>query len=177
MTLLTGPVSPASDAGLLPAAGRSALRSQRRYLQEASPWRAVDLGRGTALFLLGAAVSTGSWYVASGKEQWRDQISWLLGGLLGAGLAALSGFLFLAVGFREVRRGMREIELDMRTVLQLPPAARSGPEPALHRVAVEDSVLVCSKGMRRSHRPDCLLMRGKPAQAAPAGLPRCGACP
>ena len=160
---------------LLPPAGRSLQAAQRRYLTSPSPWRARDFGRSVLLGLLGFAGIGACWYGAGGQTNLRDQVGWILASLLAVAVLVLSGVTWLVTGFREVRHGIRDLDLDKQAVFDL-----------RDRVSISADLdspqggLVTAEGMSRVHRPDCLLVRGKSVQRVPNDRPPgsrpCGVC-
>lgn len=161
-----------SDAAPPRRRGRTA-----RYDSAPSPWQRRDAVAPGVLAVAGVAVLAVGWVGASGEFVWRDQVGWLVTACVGTAVVVLGGALWLLVGFREVRRGFRDLRADQRRILGL----ASTPEPAMDRVSAVSTNpdgLVTSAGMTRAHRPDCLLMRGKPATAVPDPdrHARCGVC-
>ena len=153
----------------LPAAGRTVAAAQRRYLTSTSPWRARDAVRCTALAALGLCGQLACVHGVTGEAAWRDQIGWGMGALLCLGLVVLAGVSWLYVGMREVRRGVRELEVDRRTVFGLNEDVATATDSA-------GTALVAGVGMAKAHRPDCLLVKGKSVHAVPSTRERCGVC-
>ena len=153
----------------LPPVGRTLATAQRRYLTSASPWRGRDVLRSALLGAVGATGVTAFWYQSSNEAAWRDQIGAILGGLLAVGVLVLGAVLWLITGFREVRRGLRDLEVDKQNVFSLLASRAEG-------LAAPLDWLVVATGMTRAHRPECLLVRGKSVKPAPSDLEPCGVC-
>jgi hypothetical protein len=139
----------------------------------ASPW-SVAMLRVLAVGVVIAAVLLGlAWLGCSGQTVWHVQVRWLGLGVLACALNAVACLIWLAAGLREVRKARAWTIEALRGRGLLPVAAFAAP-------AVPTGELVTSARMRRYHRPDCPLMRGKIAQVVPAtaaaNLPGCGIC-
>ena len=146
------------------------------YRSGSSPWRRRDQVICGLLAVLGLAGLVTCWFGATDEVVWRDQTGWLIGSIFCAGLVALGGGLWVLIGLRRVRQGFRDLRRDQRTVLGLS-RARSAGTAADKRVAVADGELVTTGQMTRAHRPECLLMRGKPATPVPpVEVTRYGSC-
>lgn len=167
-----GALAPAlvgDSEGVLPAAGRTVAAAQRRYLTSTSPWRSRDAVRCAALAVIGLCGQLACVYGLTGEAAWRDQIGWGMGALLCLGIVVLAGVSWLYVGMREVRRGVRELEVDRRTVFDLDQETPTSTDTA-------GSEFVAGAGMARAHRPDCLLVKGKGVHAVPSTRELCGVC-
>jgi hypothetical protein len=132
-------------------------------------WSRRDLLVLLILYVLGAGALVLSWYGSAGEADWRDNAKWLVvatGGLTLAGLGLLGwlvlGKLRITAAERAVRLGL----LDRRTTRQ--------------KIDITvDGGLVTAAGMRRYHRPTCLLMENKqpvPVTAGETTLSACGVC-
>lgn len=130
-------------------------------------WSRRDLVALLVLYVLGAGGLVVGWYGSAGEADWRDNATWLVtatAGLTVAGLGLLGwlvlGKLRITAAERAVRLGL----LDRR-------AARYEVAPVIA------DVVVTADGMRRYHRPSCLLMEGKvPLAAERTALTACGVC-
>ncbi len=151
----------------------------RRYLSAQSPWTSVDFTRLAVLGALGTIAVGACWYGGSGGTLLADQEGWLVGAVAGAAVSGVAMLSFLVVGFREVRRGQRNIVLDL--------ADRYGwtledGDDAADVIALPPGTRVVAAGMTRMHRPDCLAVHGKAVvriteeEVALRGLLGCGLC-
>ncbi|HUR75361.1 MAG TPA: hypothetical protein VMZ00_13865 [Sporichthya sp.] len=149
-----------------------------QYRDAPSPWRRRDAVVCGVLALLGMAGIVGCWLGASGETVWRDQTGWLIGSIFSTGLVVLGGGLWVLIGLRRVRHGFRDLRRDQRAALGLTRVrtVSAGDDSA----APAGGPLVTAGQMTRVHRPDCLLLRGKPVvPVAPAEIGnygRCGVC-
>jgi hypothetical protein len=147
------------------------------YRSGHSPWRRIDAVLCGLLAAGGVAGILGCWFGATEEAVWRQQTSWLIGAIFCAGLVGLGGGLWVLIGLRRVRQGFRDLRRDQRVALGL---ARFGAAAAGTAVAFANGDWVNAKDQTRAHRPDCLLLRGKQAVAAPppelANYSRCGVC-
>jgi len=108
-------------------------------------------GTGLALMAVG-------WLRVSGGSSVDTQIAWLDVGVAGLLLSGLANALWLLRGRRSVVR--------LRVAL-LPADFGVAPfDGAVEAVPFERRELVAAASMTRYHRPDCLLVVGKPAAAA-----------
>lgn len=185
---VTTPDAGTTEEELLPAAGRSVRAAQRRYLTSSTAWRARDITRSMVLWTLGLLGGLLCWYGAAGEDNLRDQVPWILGAAAATGLFVLGGAALLIAGFREVRRGVRELDVDKQVVFgllsnEVRASLREAEAAALQAepgTLVDAGALVAAEGMARAHLPSCLLVRGKQVQLlddrAAAGLRSCGVC-
>jgi hypothetical protein len=133
-------------------------------------WSRRDLLVLLVLYVGGAAGLVIAWYGSAAEADWRDTAKWLVtatGGLMLAGLGLLAwlvlGKLRITAAERAVRLGLLERRASKRDVA----------------VTVVTDGLVTADGMRRYHRPTCLLMAGKqPVPFVPgrSALTACGVC-
>ena len=161
----------------LPPAGRTRAAAQRRSLTSVTPWRARDAGRSLVLAVAGLVGIGFCWYGASYQSTLRNQIGWILGSLLATATFVLAGVLWLLVGFQEVRRGDRELDLDKHSVFGL----AGEPAPSEQQSLLQDAdQFVTGTGMARAHLRSCLLVKGKQVDVVEgARLPAlrpCGVC-
>lgn len=169
-------------AGRSAAAADAGTRSPRaagtpRYLTGAQPWRRGE----TVVAALVAAISIGGlvwcWFRASDKVAWRDQLGWVSGAVLFTTLFVISGVCWTALGMRRLRAGFRVLGLHRREAFELDAAVV---DVSVTAVLAASTELVTAASMRRVHRPDCLLLRGKTALPVAAddldGYLRCGVC-
>ena len=144
-------------------------------LGDDAPWRRGDLLGATGLAGVGLAGLALTWFGASGRADWPDQLPWASVGAAATTVALLGLVTWLVAGLRRVRRLRRE-------VLPLVAAAASLSRNAGAAGAAAGSVLVSAPGMTRFHRPACPLAAGKPVQPVPtpeaggAGLVPCKVC-
>jgi hypothetical protein len=131
-------------------------------------WGRRDLVMLALLYLIGAVGLVLAWYGSAAEADWRDDAKWLVtatGAVSVAGLGLLlwlvAGKVRIAAAQRAVRRGL----LERREQRQL------------DRAVVPVAETVTAAGMRRYHRPSCLLMNGKQAVATDRSeLAACGVC-
>lgn len=140
---------------LLPSAGRTRAAAQRRYLTSVTPWQTGDVGRSLVLGAAGLVALGACWYGASYETDLRAQVGWILGSLLSVAVFVLAAVLWLLAGLREVRRGVRELDVDKRSVFGLAEKGTVG--SAVH----DADEFVSGTGMTLAHRRTCLLVRGK----------------
>lgn len=175
---MTGDARPALQdlEELLPSAGRTVVTAQRRYLLSPSPWPASAVGRSLFLSAVGVFGIGACWFGASRETNLHDQVGWILGSLMAVAAFELAGVTWLTQGFREVRRGVRDLEVDKKTVFDLSAFKVAANSVPAHQV----TDLVTAEGMTRAHRPDCPLVLGKNVRTPPVevsrDLERCGVC-
>lgn len=158
---------------LPPASARESAAPVRRYLHDPSPWAHEHVVRSVSLCTAGVFASLLCWYQLSGRDTFRGQSGWVVASMAAGGLFGVGMSGWLLAGFREVRRGQRELAADVRMLFGLSSTPAAGP--------VADA-LVSGPGMTRAHRPSCRLVKGKSVAAVDAasreqaGLRRCGVC-
>lgn len=141
----------------------------------AEPWQRRHVLGSLLLAAIGAVGMAVCWYVGAGKLSYDDQVPWLVGSIASSGVVVLGGVYWLICAFRQVSLMQRDLATYLRPWL-----AEARPE-APSSAQVED--LVWAPGMHRTHRPQCLLARGKKnlepvtaAEMVARGLTGCGAC-
>jgi hypothetical protein len=157
-----------------PVAGSLAFAQPDR----AEPWRRHHVFVSLTVAVVGSLGMIVCWYVGAGKRTYHDQVPWLVGSIASAGIAVAGGVVWLVCGFRQVAL----LERDLLGCLR-PWLASAQGHPAGAAGTQATGSLVIAAGMHRAHRPECLLVRGKPdltpmapAEANVRGLPRCGVC-
>lgn len=114
------------------------------------------------------------WYGASGTVDLDSQTRWLAVGICGLIVGGFGMVAWLLLGLRAVTALKHEVLAELESRLPAPEAASPAAAPA--------AALGTVPGMRRYHRPDCLMIAGKNASWAPeaehvrAGLQPCGVC-
>lgn len=133
-------------------------------------WGRRDLVVLAVPYVLGAAGLVVAWYGSAEEAEWRDDGTWLVTAAGAVSLAGIGLLLWLAAGKvriaaaeREVRRALLERREERR---------RTVVEPG-----TDLGDTVTAAGMRRYHRPTCLLMTGKRAVVVDrTELAGCGVC-
>lgn len=165
----------ASDRRALAREQQAPVAPLRRYCREASPWRASDVIRSVAISTAGLIVLMGCYYGSSRQVLFVDQTGWILGSIGASLLSALGMVTFLTTGFREIRRGVREVTDDLAELAQdLEPSEQVG-----DAVQTTGTTLVVVEGFATVHRPSCLLAAGKavrPVEGAGSAGSSCGVC-
>jgi hypothetical protein len=150
-----------------PAEGRAAV------LGDDAPWRSGDLLRAAVIGGAGLAGLVLTWYGASGRADWADELPWVCAGVAATTVAVLGLVSWTVAGLRRVRRLRREV----LPLLQAATALRQAARPA---AASAVDGFVAAPGMTRFHRPTCPLASGKPVRPVrrgeAEGLVPCGVC-
>lgn len=125
----------------------------------------------------GLAALVVSFIGVSGSDDRDTQTVWIAVGIGGVVLAAVGNAVWLAAGARAVAARRRSVVV--RLDAWAGPSTIAGPSfPA----TVTAGLPVATAAMTRYHRPDCPLVRGKPAEAADPtdhrarGRRPCGVC-
>jgi hypothetical protein len=143
-----------------------------------TPWQLSDVVTLIGSLTVGAVGLLVSWIGVSTRINWSGQIVWVAVGIGAVIVAGLGVMGFLLVAFRGVRmrRGEQDARLDGLLARHLPAEALAGES------SVPATTLVSMPAMTRYHRPECLLVAGKPVHAAAAaaharaGRVPCGVC-
>jgi len=167
---------PAAQADGTPAAagGRRTVAGEHRQPFAGSLWRGGDAIVPALLAALGTTGVAICWHGAATRAAFRSQIPWTLGAFASFGVFVLGALVWVLVGLRRVRLGMRRLSACADSVFGLA-TATVRPSAAVLPAATD---LVAVDGLSRAHRPDCLLVRGKavrPITGAPLGA--CAPCP
>lgn len=143
-----------STAGPLP---------RERFLQVGTPWRRRDPLWSLFLAAVGQVVVWLGYLNAADKEVASEQLAAALVAVVGATISALGLVGFLVVAFREVRRGQRELEVELRSTFSCPRPilGRSTHDPVGPDFSIAGPVLVTAPPMTLFHRSDCLMVGGK----------------
>jgi hypothetical protein len=118
--------------------------------------------------VVGAALLTLGWWVASRRVTVSDQIPWVDVSVTGVALAGFANAGWLFRRHQLVRRRARRLSLLGQTTLLRMPAEATG--------------FVALPGVTRYHRPHCALVTGRAARAAARadherlGRRPCGVC-
>lgn len=140
----------------------------------AEPWSRLDALVPAVLAVAGLVLIVWGWYGASGTVDLDSQTRWLAVGICGLIVGGLGMVAWLLLGLRAVTALKHEVLAELESRLPAPEAASPAAAPA--------AALGTAPGMRRYHRPDCLMISGKDASWAPeaehvrAGLQPCGVC-
>ena len=140
-----------------------------------APWRNGELVSLIAGVAVGAAVFTVAWIGASGHAELDDQKGWLVVGVFGFFLALAAQGLWIVRGRRAVATHAARVMGDVASLTTTPAGAVARPVQALEQ-------LVAADGMRRYHRADCPIARGRGWSPLPrpahesAGRTPCGIC-
>lgn len=142
------------------------------------PWRRGHVLASLVLASLGVTGMISCWYLGADELTYDDQVPWLIGSIVSAGVVVLAGVVWLICAFREVAILQRDVLRCLKPWL----AACGTAEPAADRGGPVTALLTAPR-MNRAHRPGCLMVRGKTglqpvtaSEAADRGLTRCGAC-
>lgn len=167
-----GPAAPAQPVPTSPPGPRG---RAPRYFEASGPWRRRDGIVTGVLALLGIVGLVICWLAVSDEPVWREQLGWAIGAVFATGLVVVAGAIWVLVGLRTVRRGMRDLRREQRRVFDLPALVDGAVASGASEVG-----FVTAARMRRVHRPDCLLMQGKSAVTVAAAdverYGRCGVC-
>ncbi|GAA0617281.1 hypothetical protein GCM10009547_19360 [Sporichthya brevicatena] len=134
-----------------------------------SPWPVRTTRLLTLVAVLAAVVLAVAWYGCSGETVWRIQVRWFGLGLLACALNAAGCLAWLATGIRALRRERAWTTAELRR-------REDRPTPVTAAVPLPRTELVTAARMRRYHRADCPLMRGKPTVPVTPDLAPCGVC-
>lgn len=138
------------------------------------PWHARHGFVLTAGSALGLAAVVVAWFGASGEATTSRQLIWVAIGAAGIAVSGAANAVWLLAGRRAV--GVRRVAgvVDPARSLSRERADRAG--------SVELGLVVAGGSMTHYHRPDCVLVAGKPVQTgtagelAEAGRTPCGVC-
>ncbi|MGQ0632534.1 MAG: hypothetical protein ACT4P1_16060 [Sporichthyaceae bacterium] len=177
-TTLTAP-GPSAPAQPVPTSSPGPRGRAPRYLEAPGPWRRRDGIVTGALALLGVVGVVICWLAVSDEPVWREQLGWAIGAVFCTGLVVVAAAIWVLVGLRTVRRGMRDLRREQRRLFDLP-ATLDVAAPGAAATASLETGFVTAPRMRRVHRADCLLMLGKAAVTVAASdvdrYERCGVC-
>lgn len=154
-----------SDRYVLPAEPRAA------FCGPGALWSRVEAIVVLAVLLLGAGGLTLAWLGSAGEADWRDNASWLTVATASVALGGLGILVWLTVGKARLTTARRAVQ-GMLARRMLPPDASA-------ELSTHQDTFVTTSGMRRYHRPNCLLMTGKTAVAvngSRAELTSCEMC-
>jgi hypothetical protein len=141
----------------------------------ARPWHLGDRLAIGFLSLVGLGGIALSWWRVAGAADWSTQLAWVDVGVTALIVAAVADAGWLMAGQRALRRRKRALIRRIENAIA---------DTAMEEVA-EDAAggLVCTAPrMTTYHRPDCLLVQGKPvhrgpiAEANAAGRRPCRMC-
>ena len=137
-----------------------------RYLGPDGAW---TRGSATAATLLAAVSVAGivvAWVGASGKTHLKDEVPWLVVGVIALTIGGLAASTWLGRGLRSIRA--ERLALRRRLLAMDVGRAASVDRP---------DVWVMAAGMTRVHRPDCEYVRGKAVtEVAPDAAAECAVC-
>jgi hypothetical protein len=117
------------------------------------------------------------WIGASGNPYRDPELAWAAGGIGAVAVAGAGATAWLLTGVRELQARKRRLGRRTEAI-----AAAAGARRGATVTENDRSSLVSAPGMTRYHRPDCLLVRGKPATRrtlaahTKAGRRPCGVC-
>ncbi|MGQ0466578.1 MAG: hypothetical protein ACT4QG_14790 [Sporichthyaceae bacterium] len=143
-------------------------RSVRRAVSHDVLWAPTDRLVAGILLLVGSAPIPIAWVGASGTTQWDTQLRWTALAMVGVVVVCIGVGVWLYRGFVRVRAEARALRGVLRARLAEPAVRPGTPGGGLERVTVT--------GMAHHHRPDCLLVVGKPVHPATEDLAPCGVC-
>jgi hypothetical protein len=138
-----------------------------------TPWKIGDVVRIVTRLLVGGFAVGVCWFGASGSVVFKTQVAWLAGSVLAVVIAASGGFAWVLAGLGTVARERRYVREQIRSLYVSEQVATTGPAAV--------ASLVTGEGMKRFHRPDCDVVRGKNVRPAhvtttDADLKACGMC-
>jgi hypothetical protein len=149
-------------------------QSRAAVLGDNAPWRTGDLLRAAGLAGVGLAGLALTWYGASGRADWADELPWVCAAVAATTVAVLGLVGWLLAGLRRVRRLRREVLPLVQAAATRRQAANTATAPS----AVDG--FVAAPGMTRFHLPTCPLTTGKPVHPVRNGdadrLAPCGVC-
>jgi hypothetical protein len=140
----------------------------------AEPWGRREFVGFAALTALGGAFLGAGYLGTSAELQLGEQVPFLDLGVAGVVVAGVGGVAWLTTGLRAVRSRKAAVLAQVRS--------RFDGASAVDDAAPGAEVLVAGARMTRYHRPDCLLVAGKPvspgspADQRRAGRRPCGVC-
>lgn len=125
------------------------------YCRPDGLWTRADLARLGFCAVVGSAGLAFAWRGSAGEADWQDNSRWIVLGSASAALAVAGMILWLVCGRSRIVASQRVVRaaLARRTAPPLSPRRETG-----------EHARVSAAGMRRFHRPDCLLMVGKQPQ-------------
>ena len=134
-------------------------------------WGRRDLMVLAVPYVLGAVGLVVAWYGSAEQAEWRNNATWLVTAVGAVSLAGIGLLLWLGAGKVRIVAAEREVR---RALLERSEA----PRQAVPLGEVQDlGDTVTAAGMRRYHRPSCLLMTGKRAVVTDrTQLAACGVC-
>jgi hypothetical protein len=138
-----------------------------------TPWKTGDVVRLASRLALGLAGLVVSWVGCSGSLSFRTQSGWTAGAVLALVVAASGGAAWVLSGLGEVGRERRLVREQIRSLY----LTKAEPQRGIEIVAG----FVTATGMKRYHRADCDVVRGKATRAvrddrADAALEPCRMC-
>lgn len=147
----------------------------------AEPWSRRDAVVVVLCTLLGSLLVLVAWERSSHEVRFEHELPWILLGTAGVALVVAGDGAWLLSGRRALRRARRNLHglQVLMPDLVIPEAVGSPPGDGGASSVV---VLEAIPGLRRYHRPGCLLTAGKAAEPSSraehdaAGRIPCGAC-
>lgn len=166
--VITVPVSESSARRHSDVPGRRFLDEQLRE----APWRTGDVLRLATRIVVGLLGVVGTWYGASGSVVFHDQVAWIAGGVLAVAFGVSGAAAWLLSGLGAVARERRWVREQVCALYAPPQAVEELERPGQ---------LVVGEGMRRYHRIDCDVVRGKAVRTVSGrgddvALQPCGMC-
>ena len=126
-------------------------------LRRPLPWRVGDLLLLYATTTTGCVLVLASWFAVAGEVHLNDQVPWLNAGVAGVIVLGAGNLAWLLAGRRSIGA--------LRRALLSSVAAGEAPAASAPVAAASPGRLVAGRAMTRFHRPDCLLVTGKPVRA------------
>ena len=133
-------------------------------------WNRRELIVSATLYVLGGIGLFIAWRGSAGEADWHDTANWLVLATASVSVAGLGILVWLALGKVRIAAAKRAVSAGLVERRRDRLAAAT---------AVLDADFITAAGMRRYHRPDCLLMVGKEAVAVTpetSSLRACGVC-
>lgn len=137
-----------------------------RYLGPDGAWTRSTATASTLLAALSFGGIVVAWVGASGKTHLKDEVPWLVVGVVALTVGGLAASTWLGRGLRSIRAERLALR---RRLLAMDVGRTASTERA--------DVWVMAAGMTRVHRPDCEYVRGKKVtEVAPDAAAECAVC-
>ena len=131
-----------------------------------APWSAHDVRVLAAGSIGGAVLIALGWFQAAGHTAFEHQVGWATAGALGVIVAGAANVSWILNGRRFLGARRRAVLTDPRLATAIDHALHAIDAGDDHAPKVARSELLYLRGASRFHRPDCLLVRGKPVKQA-----------
>ncbi|MEW6471369.1 MAG: hypothetical protein AB1679_03775 [Actinomycetota bacterium] len=157
---------------------------RQRQRRRTELWSATELLVLLGGLAAGAVILLGAWIGASGTSRYSSLVGWAAFGVAAPAVAGVAAASWILSGIKTIRRETAEMGARVTELAAGRDNGESAPIQARRAVPtiLSSEEFVASKGMTRFHRPDCLMVSGKPVTAASvlahrsAGRVPCGMC-